>query len=348
LLALAFAYLYKFANAKAIKMRRYFNEVFFMRLNNLLQNLIKYLFIFALFLCAAIFINIKELAASTNSNAGKNGAAFLKIPVGARPCAFGGAYTAVSGDIYSAYFNPAGLSDIEKFAIAFQHNDWLLDIKHEFLGVGARLDKNTAIVLSAIIMNLGEESQTKEDALGRYTGIDGKWSASDMALGLSVSRKLNPALSLGCTGKYIKQEIAGYNATAFGFDVGIISSFIEQDIKFGVTIQNVGTKLKFIDDRAGLPLIYRAGVSYTLSGNLFFTGDIVKPDDNNVNLILGAEYSLSNMFALRAGWKSDDDLSNSGISAGLGFKYNNLSIDYSFEPKENFGDIHRFSLDCKF
>ncbi|HPG31357.1 MAG TPA: PorV/PorQ family protein [bacterium] len=282
-----------------------------------------------------------------NSNSGSYGAAFLKIPVGARATALGGAYTALADDIYAAYYNPAGIDGINKCMIAFQHNDWLLDIKHEYIGVGFKLNKKSSLALSAIIMDLGNEVQTKETALGAYDGTDGTWSASDMSIGLSYSHKLNNALSFGATGKYIKQEIAGYSADAYALDLGLQTTFIEQDIKLGLSVQNIGTKLKFISEEDKLPILIRAGISYGLS-DLILSGDLVKAQDNDLILLAGCEYSFAKIFSLRAGWKSNDDLSSSGISAGLGLKYNNFSIDYSFEPKDNFGDVHRFSLDYKF
>jgi len=196
-------------------------------------------------------------------------------------------------------------------------------------------------------MDLGDEIQTKETVLGAYDGTNGTWSASDMAIGLSFSHKINNAMSLGATGKYIKQEIAGYSANAYAMDLGLLTSFIKQDIKIGLAIQNIGTKLKFISQEDKLPVVIRAGLSYDLN-NIILTGDLVKPQDNDLSFLIGCEYNVAKLLSLRAGWKSEDDLSSSGISAGLGLNYNNFSIDYSFEPKDNFGDVHRFSLDYKF
>ena len=47
-------------------------------------------------------------------SAGKYSASFLKIGVGARYLGFGGAGTAVAGDLSSFYWNPAGLAAISR------------------------------------------------------------------------------------------------------------------------------------------------------------------------------------------------------------------------------------------
>jgi len=194
---------------------------------------------------------------------------------------------------------------------------------------------------------LGEEEQTTETSLGAYKETSGKWSASDMSLNLGYSYKVNSAMSLGITGKYIQQKISGYSADAFAMDIGLLTSYISDDVKIGLTIQNIGTKLKMIDKEFDLPIIYRAGISYKFV-NWLFAADLVKASDNDVNIVTGIEYNFDKILKLRIGWKSNDDLSSSGISTGLGFTYNNLDVDYSFEPKDEFGDVHRVSLNYRF
>ena len=45
-----------------------------------------------------------------NRKAGITGAAFLKVPVGARAAALGSAYTTIEGDANQLFWNPAGIS----------------------------------------------------------------------------------------------------------------------------------------------------------------------------------------------------------------------------------------------
>ena len=48
---------------------------------------------------------------------------FLYLGVGGRPLAMGGAYVAATGDAFSAYYNPAGLIDLDNYQGAFMHSE---------------------------------------------------------------------------------------------------------------------------------------------------------------------------------------------------------------------------------
>ena len=70
----------------------------------------------------------------TVSKTGTTAAQFLKIGIGARALAMGGAYSAVSDDATALYWNPAGLSSMKKNEILLDHQDWILDVDLDFVG----------------------------------------------------------------------------------------------------------------------------------------------------------------------------------------------------------------------
>ena len=70
----------------------------------------------------------------TVSKTGTTAAQFLKIGVGARALAMGGAYAATSNDATALYWNPAGLSSLKKNEILLDHQDWILDVDLDFVG----------------------------------------------------------------------------------------------------------------------------------------------------------------------------------------------------------------------
>ncbi|MCP4634368.1 MAG: hypothetical protein GY855_15685, partial [candidate division Zixibacteria bacterium] len=76
------------------------------------------------------FITILSITAYADdfSKAGSVGAQFLKIGVGARYHGMGEASVASVDDIYSLYWNPAGMTNINSSQLAITHINYLLDI----------------------------------------------------------------------------------------------------------------------------------------------------------------------------------------------------------------------------
>ena len=84
-------------------------------------------------LAACLLLAATDPAAAINSNAGTTGFNFLKIGIGARSAALGGAYTAVSGDIEASAWNPAGLYGVANRTAALSLNSYLVDSQAGFV-----------------------------------------------------------------------------------------------------------------------------------------------------------------------------------------------------------------------
>jgi len=270
---------------------------------------------------------------------GTTGAQFLKIGIGARSEAIAGAFTSITGDNYNMYYNPAGLIDIENKSFTAHHNKWLDDLKYEFLGYSFKLNRFDAIGISVMYLHMGDIVKTDDN--GNNIGF---FTAEDMALNISYAYNFNEDFYLGCSGKYIKQNNAGYKADGFAVDFGLIGNhFKESGFTYGFSVLNIGPKIKFINEADKLPLTWRAGTNYNYRNRLIISFDLVKPIDNNISQRLGTEFNINNFLFLRMGYNSDDDLDN-GFTYGCGFKFNKLNVDYAFVPQNYFGDSHRFSI----
>lgn len=78
---------------------------------------------------------------------GTTRANFLKIMPGARAVAMGGAFGAISDDIYAVHWNPAGLTLLKQKEFSFTHLQWLEGIKYNWIGYGFSLSKGKIIGL---------------------------------------------------------------------------------------------------------------------------------------------------------------------------------------------------------
>ena len=83
---------------------------------------------------AALLLILGLSTVHAGSNPANTGLAFLKIGVGGRAVGVGEAYTAIANDASAAYWNPAGLAQLEHTEFLLTHNEWIQDVAHDFLG----------------------------------------------------------------------------------------------------------------------------------------------------------------------------------------------------------------------
>lgn len=153
---------------------------------------------------------------------------FLNIGVGARALGMSGAQTALSQDVHSGYWNPAGLALMaDKTQVALMHSEYFAGIaKYDYGAFARRIDDRTAAAVSVIRFGIDDIPDTSEliDASGNinYDRVT-SFSAADFAFLLSVSRKLKiEGLSVGGNVKIIHRRLGDFaRAWGFGLDAGL-------------------------------------------------------------------------------------------------------------------------------
>lgn len=282
--------------------------------------------------------------AEINENAGTDAGQFLKIGVGARACGMGEAFCAVADDVYTIYYNPAGLIQLTQKQMSFMHNEWLKDLHYEFLAYAKPVESGVFGV-SLTCLSMGDLKGRDENG-----NLTGDFGAKDLALQVAYGLMANTDLSIGAGLKFIREKIESEQASALAIDIGFLYYDPSlENFNLAFVIQNIGTNLRFINKRENLPIIYKAGISYKmLDEKLILAADLNKPADNNCQINLGTEYLITPDLALRCGYTSKNDLDN-GFSFGTGFKFNTFQqFDYAYIPYGNLGDSHRFSASFYF
>jgi hypothetical protein len=108
----------------------------------------------------------------------------------------------------------------------------------------------------------------------------------------------------------------------------------------------------------GLPVIFRAGISYQLNFsddyNLVVAADAMHPNDNAESINLGGELNLLQNFSLRGGYRNLflPDLEG-GLVLGAGFKVDltgsyNIRFDYAYADYGRLAETHRLTLGMGF
>ncbi|MBN1755481.1 PorV/PorQ family protein [bacterium] len=331
-------------------------------------------------LLAVCLLLLTTSSYSQVSKVGTAGAKFLSISVDPRGAAMGYAFTAVTGDIASLYWNPAGIAVPRRTEILFSDVEWFVDIRNNFAGFIMPLgNRNSTIGISLTALTMGEEEITtieEPEGTGYY------WNANSIALGVSYARWFTNEFSFGFTAKLIRESIWELSATGLAMDLGFLlypDRF--KRLTVGATMTNFGTNLQFtgiseklfrdewvtgtgdmevepVSASYALPLCVKLGLAYRiLNGpghNLTWAIDLAHPNDGPERFQTGAEYAWNDMFFVRGGFNYDPNLwedrdsSLEGFAGGVGFKYSNYTFDYAAEDRGRLGFTHRFALKVGF
>jgi hypothetical protein len=88
-----------------------------------------FIILITLMITAAFSTKVNAQLFGTTSKVATTAAQFLKIGAGARAIGMGGAYSSIASDIYSVYWNPAGIATSRSNGqVAFNHAK--LDSRH--------------------------------------------------------------------------------------------------------------------------------------------------------------------------------------------------------------------------
>ena len=277
---------------------------------------------------------------------GTTGANFLKIDVGARPLGMGGAFVAVADDVNTIWWNPAGAATTKRKEITLMHNEMGEDIRYQFLAYNQPVGKLRG-GLGGSISYLSVSDIQGYSPGGIKTK---KLSTYDLGISLCYGLRIIPSVSGGVNFKFIAEKLADRKASTCALDIGGLWKTPVSGLRLGFNIQNLGWGLKFIQESSSLPLNGKLGCAYEFE--FFGTKSIVAldvniPVDYSVFVNGGVECKIYNLIALRAGFKSKDDLS-SGLRLGIGIGGKNLVVDYSWLSRGDFEDSHRMSATLRF
>lgn len=296
--------------------------------------------------------------------AGISSLQFLKIGAGARAAAMAEAFVSIADDATALHYNPAGIVQFAENQVHFSHTSWLVDLQHEFAGAVVRLTNNDAVGLSFTSLHTGDmeiTTETQPFGTGRY------FSFGDVAIGLTYARAMTAQFSFGATVRYVEETIDVLKTRAFMIDIGTYYRTGLGSTRFSVTVSNFGGnvspegEVRLNDGNTvrsfqefSPPTLFKIGFAFepieTDMHRLTTAVQLNHPNDNSENLALGAEYSWSRLFHIRAGYKINVD--EESLTAGAGFTANmdfaRGTVDYAFSEFGRLGGVHRISVTMEF
>ncbi len=291
-------------------------------------------------------------------------AEFLKIGVGARASAMAESFAAVANDVYALFYNPAGISEFDKNEIGVSHSTWFVGLQHDFIGGVYHLDGQNSVGISVISLRSDDMPVTTEF---QPYGTGAYFKYGDLAVAATYARKMTDRFSFGVSVKYVDETLADLSMHGVLVDLGTYYWTGIGSTRFAVSVSNFGGQMApsgsvdLVDGTTvssfqgfSPPTIFRIGFAfepYQDNANRLTTAlQLNHPADNSENLAVGAEYSYSSMFFLRAGYKINVQEQSYSLGAGVrsDMKFALVSFDYSFTPYQRLGDVHRFSLNLGF
>lgn len=326
----------------------------------------------ALLYAGSAFAQSGSTAAEDLQKIGSGGGQFLKIGVGARATGMGGAYSGLSNDITSIYWNAAGIADVEGIAANFSYTQWFAGLSHNFVAASLPVGEQYRAAISITSFSSGDIQQT---TLTSPQGTGTYYSLSDLAIGLTFGGKLTDQFSFGFTGKYIQQQFSNLSSSGLVLDIGTMYRTDIQGLRLGFSINNLGGEFQYtgqdlvqktsqtnglgqrpietelVAKSYSLPLSFRAGLAADVIENdemnkLVVAADFETFSDAPEQYAFGAEYTWNDFVSLRAGYRIGQR--QLGVAAGAGLKYESGgfkgSLDYSVTPTEDFGLMNRLSI----
>jgi len=326
---------------------------------------------------------ISTAYAGNEQRIGQAGASELLINPWARSSSLGDANIANVSGFEGVFINVAGTANLNSTQLVFSNTNWLsgADVKINGFGISQKLGDVGVLSLSVMTMDWGEIIKTTNI---QPDGDGSTFHPNYTNIGISYAKEFSNSIYGGVTIKVINESIDNLNATGVAFDAGLqyITGSREQ-IKFGVTMKNVGPTMSFNGDgmavRASieggpintmqnrvddyeLPSLIKLGMSYDWDfgemHKLTVMGAFTENSFAKNQFHGGLQYSFRDLLILRGGYIYEDGITNedratalTGLTAGFSLEIpfkkggeQTFGVDYSYRDTDPFNGIHTIGV----
>ena len=296
----------------------------------------------------AIPVLLIGLSVQAHAGIGQTSAPFLRLGIGARESAMGGAVVADSLNANALFWNPAGLATLKHGQVIFSHSQHLLGTRYEGIAA-ARNFKNIGTSVGAGIIgffvdDIEKRTRPSDEPQSSFSGYD-------LCFQIGAGRRLSPSLCAGLNGKVVHEKIDDYTSSALAFDAGVSYLTSVKHLKLGAALQNIGTKTTFRNEGFSLPASIKVGLNYVVrEDKLVVASEMFKPFQDAAEFRVGGEFKITDAVRLRTGYRTGFSQAGglAGFVAGAGFDLNHFNIDYAVDPYGPLGLTHKISVSYSF
>jgi hypothetical protein len=189
--------------------------------------------------------------AGNEDRVGQAGAYELLINPWARSTGWGSVNTASVHGMEALFSNVAGTAFTNKTEVLFAHTIYLKgsEININAFGISQKVGQTGVLSLALMAMNFGDiPITTTDNPNDTKTGL-GTFSPKFMNINISYAKAFSNSIYGGVNFKIINEAIPDISATGLAIDAGI--QYVtgigdkEDNIKFGISLKNIGTRLKY-------------------------------------------------------------------------------------------------------
>ncbi|MGE5107060.1 MAG: hypothetical protein ACM3H8_05920 [Sphingobacteriales bacterium] len=176
---------------------------------------------------------------------------------------------------------------------------------------------------------------TRSGNFGIQADYFGFKNYNESQIGLAYARNLGSKVDAGVKFNYYNVRIPSYgDASSVNFEAGALFHLTDK-LHAGLHVFNpVGGKLGKNENEEKLAAAYKVGLGYEASDNFFISAEVVKQEDQPVNVNAGFQYNFLKQFMMRAGIATATN--NSYVGIGLNVKQFRLDVVASYHPQLGF------------
>jgi tetratricopeptide (TPR) repeat protein len=303
------------------------------------------LYIHLLGVCITVF----SFYENSFSQAGGQPGAFMSYGVGARALGMGGAFFAISDDATASYWNPAGLTLIERKELSFMQAQMFEQTSLNFIGIALpTASKGTFGIFMNQMTSSGFEKVSIEVDPNTNEIINlksiGSFNVSERAIGFSWGRMVSKKLAFGVGIRNITRMVDVSQDSFKTIDLAMNFN-VSKVYRLAFGVQNIFS-MKSGDTDDEFPIIFKLGQSFSLfKGSLIFDLDLTKTQGGGQNIRFGGEYWPLYWASFRFGILATPQIQEA--SFGIGLKYKGLNLDIA-QGIHTLGNTTKFSVGFRF
>lgn len=175
---------------------------------------------------------------------------------------------------------------------------------------------------------------TTSGVFGCESDYFGSHSLHESSLGLLYARKVTNHFNVGVKFNYYTVTVAGYGSgSSINLDAGAVLQLTD-NLFAGAHAYNPGGSKLGKSGQEKLASRYTAGLGYEVSEQFFISTEIVKQENEAIDINAGFQYNLQKNVFIRTGISTLND--NSYAAVGLQLSFVRIDLNAAYHPQLGF------------